>query len=106
MDKLHKVYSTTLEPVVWARSVGVEVLNELDSVKAAMMMTAGSHRIRRTGREDQQVGLELAAKGVEVFAGGINTARTIGEGFVGILGSALTQVVKGATKNAGSRQPQ
>ena len=32
MDKLHKIYTTDLAPVVWARSVGVEVLNELDRV--------------------------------------------------------------------------
>lgn len=41
-DKLHKLYSTDMLPVVWARSVGVEVLNELDSVKAGIMMTAGA----------------------------------------------------------------
>lgn len=41
-DKLHKLYSTTAQPVVWARSVGLEVLNELDSIKAAMMMSAGA----------------------------------------------------------------
>ena len=43
IDKLHKVYTTELEPIVWARSVGVEVLNELDSVKAAIMMSAGAN---------------------------------------------------------------
>ncbi len=105
MDKLHKIYSTTLEPVVWARSVGVDVLNELVTVKAAMMMTAGSHRSRSTGKENQQVGLELAAKGVGIFANGVNTARTIGEGAVGILGSVLAQVAKGAS-NVGTRRPQ
>lgn len=104
VDKLHKLYSTTAEPIVWARSVGVEVLNELDTVKAAMMMTAGSHRIRKTGRENQQVGLEFAAKGVEAFASGINTARTIGEGAVGLLGSVLYQVAKRATNVGTGRQ--
>ncbi|RXW23905.1 hypothetical protein EST38_g1959 [Candolleomyces aberdarensis] len=42
VDKLHKVYTTEAEPIVWARSVGVEVLNELDSIKAAIMMSAGA----------------------------------------------------------------
>jgi ubiquinone biosynthesis monooxygenase Coq6 len=42
IDKLHKVYTTDAEPVVWARSVGVEVLNELDSIKAAIMISAGA----------------------------------------------------------------
>ena len=84
--------------------MGVEVLNELDTVKAAMMMTAGSHRIRKTGRENQQVGLEFAAKGVQAFASGINTARTIGEGAVGLLGSVLYQVAKRATNVGTGRQ--
>jgi ubiquinone biosynthesis monooxygenase Coq6 len=44
VDKLHKIYSSNLDPIVWARSVGLEVLNELDSVKAALMMDAGGNR--------------------------------------------------------------
>lgn len=32
-----------MEAIVWARSGGVEVLNELDLVKAAIMMTAGAN---------------------------------------------------------------
>ena len=48
-DKLHKLYSATAEPIVWARSVGVEVLNELDTVKAAMMLAAGSRPSRSPG---------------------------------------------------------
>jgi len=42
VDKLHKIYGTENEAVVWARSVGVEALNELDTIKAAMMMFAGA----------------------------------------------------------------
>ena len=42
IDKLHKLYSNEMEPIVWARSVGIEVLNELDSVKAAIMTIAGA----------------------------------------------------------------
>ena len=42
VDKLHKIYSSDNEAVVWARSVGVEVLNELDSIKAGMMMFVGA----------------------------------------------------------------
>ncbi|KAG8842711.1 putative ubiquinone biosynthesis monooxygenase [Tulasnella sp. 330] len=41
-DKLHKLYSSTWSPLVWARSVGLEVINELDTVKTALMMNAGS----------------------------------------------------------------
>ncbi|KAL4252066.1 Ubiquinone biosynthesis monooxygenase COQ6, mitochondrial [Abortiporus biennis] len=90
VDKLHKLYSFTAEPVVWARSVGVEVLNELDTVKTAMMMQAGSHRnMPRPGR----VGIDVATNGLEMFASGLNTARSIGEGAVGILGAVVKQLV-------------
>jgi ubiquinone biosynthesis monooxygenase Coq6 len=42
IDKLHKIYGTDNEAVVWARSAGVEALNELDSIKAAIMMFVGA----------------------------------------------------------------
>ncbi|KAN0119104.1 protein of unknown function (DUF382) domain containing protein [Russula decolorans] len=40
MDKLHKLYASTVPPVVWARSTGVEVLNELDTLKAGIIGAA------------------------------------------------------------------
>jgi ubiquinone biosynthesis monooxygenase Coq6 len=42
IDKLHKIYGTDNGAMVWARSAGVEALNELDSIKAALMMFVGS----------------------------------------------------------------
>ncbi|KAG6886200.1 hypothetical protein C0993_010762 [Termitomyces sp. T159_Od127] len=91
IDKLHKLYTTTFEPVVWARSVGLEVLNELDSVKAALMMVAGArkHRTDRTA-----AGWEVAAKGVETFAAGINVAKSLSEG----AGSVLSRRLQGLFK--------
>ncbi|KAH7885844.1 hypothetical protein F5I97DRAFT_1875893 [Phlebopus sp. FC_14] len=44
VDKLHKIYASTFGPVVWTRTVGLEVVNELDCVKAALMMDAGGGR--------------------------------------------------------------
>lgn len=41
VDKLHKLYSLDVPPIVWARSVGCEVLNEIPILKAAMMVNAG-----------------------------------------------------------------
>ncbi|MBW0466900.1 hypothetical protein O181_006615 [Austropuccinia psidii MF-1] len=43
VDKLNKLYSLDASPVVWARSVGVEVLNEIPSLKALMMGKAGGN---------------------------------------------------------------
>lgn len=42
VDKLHKLYGLDAGPIVWARSVGVEVLQELPALKSAMMGGAGS----------------------------------------------------------------
>lgn len=89
-DKLHKLYSTTAGPVVWARSVGLEVLNELDTVKAALMMSAGSERSRPPGR----VGWELAAKGVETFARNVDGARQLGNSLKDLVGAGVRQLLQ------------
>jgi 2-polyprenyl-6-methoxyphenol hydroxylase-like FAD-dependent oxidoreductase len=41
VDKFHKLCSPRLLPAVWARSVGLGVVNELDTIKAALMIAAG-----------------------------------------------------------------
>jgi len=69
IDKLHKIYTTTSGPVVWARTVGLEVVNELDSVKAALMLAAGAGTEKV---EKGTVGWNLAARGVEILAAGAN----------------------------------
>lgn len=76
VDKLHKFYSSTLEPIVRARSVGIEVLNELDAVKAALMMDAGGGRSTGSGWE-----WDLLARGVEGLATGLSAARMLSERF-------------------------
>lgn len=42
IDKLHKLYAMEAKPIVWARSTGVDVLNQLPSLKGAMMGGAGA----------------------------------------------------------------
>lgn len=42
IDKLHKLYAMESKPIVWARSTGVDVLNQLPGIKGAMMGTAGA----------------------------------------------------------------
>lgn len=37
VDKIHKIYSTDFTPIVWARSIGVNVLNSLPFVKDYMV---------------------------------------------------------------------
>ena len=67
IDKLHKLYSNEIEPIVWARSVGIEVLNELDCVKAAIMTIAGA----KTGvgkAPTQNFAWDFAGNAVQSFA--------------------------------------
>lgn len=87
-DKLHKLYSIENQQIVWARSVGVEVLNELDTVKAAIMMTAGANKAvgRSTGHSTAYT---LAGNAVESLASAVHTAGAIG----GIFGNYVNSVV-------------
>ncbi|KAI0731047.1 ubiquinone biosynthesis hydrox [Earliella scabrosa] len=91
-DKLHKLYSSTAEPIVWARSVGVEVLNELDSVKAALMLNAGSRATRGTSRT--QIGASFAADGIETLARSMSGVRTLTEGVAGMVGTGVRRVLQ------------
>lgn len=92
-DKLHKLYSATAEPIVWARSVGVEVLNELDSVKAAMMLSAGS-RPSSTRPSGAQLGANMAETGLENLARGISGVRTLTEGVANIAGAGVQRLLQ------------
>ncbi|KAJ7672687.1 ubiquinone biosynthesis hydrox [Mycena rosella] len=92
MDKLHKLYSTSAEPLVWARSVGLEVVNEFDSVKAALMMEA-------SGKTGEASIWDLAARGAENFAAATDAARTVRSGISGLLGAGVQTVLKAASRN-------
>ncbi|KZT74380.1 ubiquinone biosynthesis hydrox [Daedalea quercina L-15889] len=90
VDKLHKLYSATAEPIVWARSVGLEVLNELDTLKAALMMSAGS-----THRTDPaSVGWSVAASGLEAFAKTASGAKNIGGTVAGLANATVSGLLK------------
>ncbi|KAF4610564.1 hypothetical protein D9613_006875 [Agrocybe pediades] len=90
VDKLHKVYSTELQPIVWARSVGVEVLNELDSIKAGIMMTAGATTKNRQHGEGSSNGWSLAGSAVQTLAATAHAASAAR----GVLGNALGSAVR------------
>ncbi|CCM01594.1 uncharacterized protein FIBRA_03654 [Fibroporia radiculosa] len=92
VDKLHKLYSSTAEPIVWARSVGVEVLNELDTIKAAIMMTAGSTRNHR--QDSQGASRSVAVSGVENLAKGVSALGTMAEGFVDVVGVGVQGILR------------
>jgi len=87
VDKLHKIYTTDFEPVVWARSTGLEVINELDSLKTAIMMTAGAGAQKSSG-------WGVVTEGLETLEGAVKVARTVGEGIGGIVNANLETLVK------------
>ena len=90
VDKLHKLYSATAEPIVWARSVGLEVLNELDTIKIAFMMSAG-----RTCRTDPaSIGWNVAASGLETVARGVSGAKNVGETIAGLANASVRGLLK------------
>ena len=89
VDKLHKVYSTTFPPVVWARSVGLEVINELDTIKAALMITAGGggRGGPRTGGDGW--GWDVAARGFENLNGAVDAVGVVKNGLANVAGVGL-----------------
>jgi ubiquinone biosynthesis monooxygenase Coq6 len=88
IDKLHKLYSSTFEPLVWARSVGLEVINELDVLKAAIMAVAGGSKSETFGATG---GWQSAAKGMETLNRGVGAAQVVGE----MIGNGLQGLLKG-----------
>lgn len=82
-DHLSTLYSTTLAPVVWARSTGLETLNEIDSLKNLIMGGAGSGVGVKTGRGEGAWG--VVADGVEKVRNGVGLAKAVG----GLVGAQL-----------------
>ena len=79
VDKLHKLYGTTLPPVVWARSVGLEVVNELDTLKAAIMMSAGSGTSVSNRLPGGGSSWESLADVIEAAGGAVGLAKSVGK---------------------------
>ncbi|KAI0060743.1 ubiquinone biosynthesis hydrox [Artomyces pyxidatus] len=89
VDKLHKLYAATAPPVVWARSVGVEVLNELDALKAGIVMSAGA-----SGSANRGTGWDLAARGAEALMGSAKLASAVRSGLRATAAGALQQLAR------------
>ncbi|KAI9509757.1 ubiquinone biosynthesis hydrox [Russula earlei] len=91
VDKLHKLYATTAPPVVWARSTGVEVLNELDALKAGIISAAGGQS-RAVGGESFP--WSTVANGLEALVSGARVAGAVGSGLKSVAGNILQQLVR------------
>jgi ubiquinone biosynthesis monooxygenase Coq6 len=98
VDKLHKLYSSTSAPVMWARSTGIEVLNELDALKAGIIGAAGG----QTGSDVRGGGggggagvlWGTVAGGVEALVGGTRVAGAVGASLRSVAGGVLQQFTR------------
>lgn len=91
VDKLHKLYGTTLPPIVWARSVGLEVVNELDTLKAAIMISAGSD-VGSLKQKLEQVDVSpwaAAAQGARIADGLLDTLKQAEKSLGGVISTNL-----------------
>jgi ubiquinone biosynthesis monooxygenase Coq6 len=95
VDKLHKLHASTVPPVVWARSPGVEVLNEIDTLKAGIISAAGG---------DLAPVLSQAPHGkwppVEALVSG---TQVIGTGLKSVTGGILQQLARVASVHGKDR---
>lgn len=96
IDKLHKLYSNDMGPIVWARSVGIEVLNELDSVKAAIMTIAGAQATAVREAPVRNFGWDFTGNAVQTLAG---TGKA-----VEILKGAMWGLMRSSIQNIASRK--
>lgn len=78
-------------PVVWTRSVGLEVINELDTIKAALMVAAGSG-VDGPRFGGNASGWEFAAKSLENLSRAADTAKVVQSGLVKAVEGGLHQL--------------
>ena len=86
-DKLQKLYGTRLGPIVWARSVGLEVVNEWTGLKGGLMRAAGGS-VESGGSHGGDGGLAwmAGASGVEAISAALGTGRTL----AGVVGDLIS----------------
>ncbi|GAA5886474.1 hypothetical protein JCM16303_001422 [Sporobolomyces ruberrimus] len=90
-DHLNSLYSSQLGPVVWARSTGLEVVNELSGVKELLMGGAGGNV------EGSKVGGGRSAGAWGVVAGVAEGVGKVTE-MVGMVGGLVGGLVKQRAK--------
>ncbi|KAF8757688.1 Ubiquinone biosynthesis monooxygenase COQ6, mitochondrial [Rhizoctonia solani] len=98
-DSLHKLYGTTAPPIVWARSTGLEIINELSTIKGALMGVAGA-----SPGNASTSWWHAAASGLEGLAGAGDVLRAVGGSLKDTLtktGSSLIQGGVNVLKNSG-----
>jgi hypothetical protein len=86
-DKLHHVFGTRIPVINWARSIGMDVINELSPVKKALMERAGA-----------QSGAALASKSwYETGADAMDGWKTV-KGLASIAKSGAGQLIRNGAR--------
>ncbi|CAE6440572.1 unnamed protein product [Rhizoctonia solani] len=97
-DSLHKLYGTSAPPIVWARSTGLEIINELSTIKGALMGVAGA-----SPGNISTSWWNAAATGIEGLAGAGDVLRAVGGGIKDAITKTGSNIVQGgvnALKNS------
>ncbi|KAK4049561.1 putative ubiquinone biosynthesis monooxygenase [Microbotryomycetes sp. JL201] len=98
-DHLASLYSSTARPFVWARSTGLEIVNELDGLKRVLMGGAGAG----VGVKYTKDGRELNPGLWGVVGSGVDSVRN-GLKFVKSVGGLIGMQVKDRLSQMGSRR--
>lgn len=99
-DKLHKLYSTSFGPVVQARSMGLEVLNEFDTLKAAITINAGAGTQASKNTDMRATVFGLAGSAFEAAS----TAKKVADLTRGAVGNLLVGGIKQVAERLGRTQ--
>ena len=73
-DHLSTLYSSQSPLVIWARTTGLEIINELDSVKSAIMGGAGGSKAGPNASVWGGI-----ASGIEGVGSGVSMLKAVGE---------------------------
>jgi ubiquinone biosynthesis monooxygenase Coq6 len=98
LDMLHKLYASTALPIVWARSTGVEVLNELDVLKSGIIGAAGGHSSTPARGGGPGIFWDAVANGVETLVDGTRVARVMERGLRSAVGCVMQQLARAASR--------
>lgn len=89
IDKLHKLYAQEAKPIVWARSTGVEILNQLPTLKGIMMGGAGAKTDKSSNARQNVWG--GVAKAYELASGARDLGGMLGKMAKSRIATALSK---------------
>ena len=93
-DHLSSLYSSKFAPIVWARSTGLETVNELDGLKNLLMGGAGSRVSAETNNRRSAGKWGVVADGIEKVRSGVEVAKAVGGLVAAQLRNRLEYMVK------------